>query len=732
MVLGANPTARLSTRLLLAGAISALLSAAPGAAQEAGFRVHPDRNASPNGDTGWTGMARESVTVEADRPFRLRMEIAPGRNDGIHALQVRRNGGDWETLEEHDFPHPQREVKLRFGSQSHGSRPAGWTVRTGAANALTIVDDGSGPLLRAAGGQSGLTATYSAPWPLPEFSFATRFRLPTSSREGFDMVFGYVDARNHGRVRFGPNNIRIIRIVGGRETIVAEHPAVIGRDVWHEAEIQFENGELEVNFNDDSVEFKAPVAGAVTGKLGIAVARSGTVDISEMVVEGVPRTPRASIVTASGNRNGEGRPTCIPVPPRAADAARHGECEWSLVIRRFADGPLVNDTGDRFEFRMIDSAGAARSAIARISLAVPPGHLGGTFVETPGRIGPWQTRNGDLYFIMEPSETDNKFMMMKSSDGGASWREVDGANRPRTNDLESVDSRMTGDSIHIIHQVTRSVRYHVFRTSDHPTHPDTWAWTDEVAARADAIAQTATMAVRPDGSVVTIFLSNRLHYAVRQPAGTWSAPIEIDPEATFINAGPQAVVARDGAVHLAYFSDDGRIWYRRLLSDGTLTARQQLAQGAGTSRAEYGAVLPLAYDAKSDTVFIVYRLADGTLWERTVQGAAAPAKAVMVSQRPTITDAVDSQQPAADLVSDGGTAHVLLVDEDTRSIFSTDRKGDRWSTPVLRVKDIKGSWVRGNVIEKTDGNRAYGYVYDAGSDGGAGMNRYAEISLGAD
>lgn len=134
----------------------------------------------------------------------------------------------------------------------------------------------------------------------------------------------------------------------------------------------------------------------------------------------------------------------------------------------------------------------AGAAVAQIVLTVPDGHLGGTFVETPGRIGPWQAGNGDLYFIMEPSETDNRFMMMKSADGGKTWREVDGANRPETGDLESVDSRQVGDSIHIIHQVTHSVRYHVFNTSDHPNEPDRWSVRDEVAATATAIAQMAT------------------------------------------------------------------------------------------------------------------------------------------------------------------------------------------------------------------------------------------------
>jgi hypothetical protein len=83
---------------------------------------------------------------------------------------------------------------------------------------------------------------------------------------------------------------------------------------------------------------------------------------------------------------------------------------------------------------MVEAGGALFGAYSNpvLRMVIPPGHVGGTFVETPGRIGPWQASNGDLYFIMEPAETDNLFMMIKSTDDGATWREVDGARRPPT------------------------------------------------------------------------------------------------------------------------------------------------------------------------------------------------------------------------------------------------------------------------------------------------------------
>lgn len=460
------------------------------------------------------------------------------------------------------------------------------------------------------------------------------------------------------------------------------------------------------------------------------------------------KTPRVSIVasaayangaattdllagSAAGFRPGAGLSLAEQTPAWRA-AGGHGEFEWALVVRRFADGAVTNEPGDTFEFRMVEADGTLLGTYLNpiLRLAVPPGHVGGTFVETPGRIGPWQAANGDLYFIMEPAETSNLFMMVKSSDQGRTWREVDGANRPPTRDLESVDARQVGPTIHIVHQVTRSTRHHSFRTSDHPTHPDTWDVRGELAASATAVAQAASLVVRSDGSMVAFYVGQtKVHYSVRSPAGVWSAETLIDAAAAPNLAGPQAVVGANDTVHLAYYGTDGTIWYRRLLRDGTLTPREQLASGAGTTRAEYGAVLPLLHVPRTNTVVVLYRLADGRLWERRVVNDGPPTPAVRVTDRDVIRNAVDSQQPAADAVLDGETVHVLFIEPTSRSLFSTHDRGG-WQPSTLRVGDMRGSWVRGNVHTRPDGGRVYGYIYDAGSEGGAGMNRFGEIVLG--
>ena len=712
------------------------------------FRVRSEFRAALNADAGWGGSLNEFTTIQADRPLRIRFEVerSAGATGGAgFRLQGRRNGGEWTNLEAHDFPYPMRELDLSFQRSEIGARPAGWSFAVENAAGIAVAADGRERILRVPAGGRSVTGLFSPPWPVTEF--AAEFRLPAGHRGGVGLVFGHADAANHSRVFVDPaaGAVRVSRFVDGRETVVAEKRAVIVRDEWITLEVETAGGEVEVDYGDGSVEFTADLGAAIPpSAAGFIVAAGGTAEFREFTLAGEARTPRASIVSCPAYEDGAATSDLLKGSSAAfragagvslaertggwSGAGAHGEFEWALVVRRYADGAVTNEEGDTFEFRMVGDDGIARGRTASVRVAIPPGHVGGTFVETPGRIGPWQAANGDLYFIMEPTETHNVFMMIKSTDNGRTWREVDAPNRPATDDLEAVDARQVGDTIHIIHQVTDSLRYHAFRTSDHPVRPDTWAVRDEVAARAVSIAQAASLAVRSDGSIVAFHVGDTVRYAVRSPAGVWGADTVIDPGIAPKSAGPRAVLGAGDTVHLAYYGMDGTIRYRRLLPDGTLTPRQQIASGLGATRAEYGAVLPLVFIPRTNTVVILYRHSDGLLWERRIVAERPPTPPVRVTDRAVVQDAVDSQQPGADAVLDGETVHVLFIDESSRSIFSTnDREG--WQPSKLEISGIQGSWVRGDVQVRAGGSGVLGYIYDAGSDGGAGMNRYAELEL---
>jgi hypothetical protein len=464
------------------------------------------------------------------------------------------------------------------------------------------------------------------------------------------------------------------------------------------------------------------------------------------------RTPRVSVISTETYANGARTSDLLtgsqapyaggagvalaPLTPSAPVANGQSEWEWPLVIRRYADDAVTNETGDRFEFRMTDADGrpVESDGYATVVVTVPPRLVAGTFVETPGRIGPWQAANGDLYFIMEPAESFNVLMVVKSTDGGATWREVDGDNRPATDDLEGFASALSSDTIHMLHQISEAVFYHSFRTSDHPTAPDTWAVRDEgvAATPAEPPVQAASIAVRSDGSVVAIYAGpDKIHARIRSPAGAWRGETVIDADLPPNLSGPQLVLGAGDTVHLAYTGNDGTAWYRRILPDGSLTPRELLATGLGTSEADIGSILPLVFIAETDTVVVIYRAPSGELWERRIVAHGAPAEPVRVTGRRVVQNAVDSDQAGADAIAHGTTVHVLFIEEGSGSVFHTHTGPEGgWTPATLEIDGIRAQWIRGAPLT-LGGTERYGYVYDAGSDGGSGANWFADLPLDA-
>lgn len=431
------------------------------------------------------------------------------------------------------------------------------------------------------------------------------------------------------------------------------------------------------------------------------------------------------------------------VAPPWAGALAQGEWEWPLVIRRFADGAVTNDEGDLFEFRMRTVGGAPippGSTPARVALAVPPGLLGGTFVETPGRLGPWQASDGALYFVMEPAETDNVLMMVKSTDGGATWAEVDGARRPATGDLEGVATAWHDGRIHILHQITESVVYHVFGTSD-AAEGEGWLVRDEfVAAPGEPPVQVAALEVRTDGSGFAVYGGPRdLYVRVRSPGGEWGDETPIPaPDGEWLS-GPQSVLLPDGRVTLAYTESvgsggggtgEGRVWLRRLDADGIPGPGILVSRRVGAREDESGALAPLIHLPETDEVLLLFRTSEGHLWERRHRADGTLSNPVQVTTRRVVQNAVDSDQVGADAIAHEGVVHLLFIDEATRALHHARRlPSGEWSSDEVLVEGIDGQWVRGRPVRDPTGAMVYGFVYDAGSDGGSGMNRYGSLTL---
>lgn len=433
--------------------------------------------------------------------------------------------------------------------------------------------------------------------------------------------------------------------------------------------------------------------------------------------------------------------TAVGTLDAGASGPAHTEWEWPLVIRRWADGAVTNEAGDTFAFRMVDGegrpVGVRDGASTTVELRIPPGLLGGTYVETPGVLGPWQAEDGSLYFPMEPAETFNVLLTVKSGDFGATWREVGGGNRPLTDDLEGFATAWHDGVVYMLHQISEATYLHAFATTGAGSGADSWVIRDElVAEHSEPPTQVAALVADPDGRLTAVYGDSLgLRFRVRTPGGEWGAEGRIDGPAGTVASGVMAVRGGDGRIHLAYTAGNGErrdIWYRTLAPSGELGDPVRVATGVGVTDDDIGALAPLAHLPGSGETVILYRLTDGFLYERTVTADGAIGPARRVTDRQVVQNGADSEQVGADAVAFEGRVVAVFIDEATRDLWVVRRTPQGgWGPAEVVVPDVNAQWVRGAVVRGADGRPVYGIVYDAGSDGGSGMNRYVEVPLGA-
>jgi hypothetical protein len=181
---------------------------------------------------------------------------------------------------------------------------------------------------------------------------------------------------------------------------------------------------------------------------------------------------------------------------------------------------------------------------------------------------------------------------------------------------------------------------------------------------------------------------------------------------------------------MAYTGRDGSGFIRHLRPDNSLSERQLLSSDLGITDAENGAILPMVVLPASGTTVVLYRQQNGLLYERRFSRDEQLSAPVQVTQLPVITNAVDSEQVGADLIFHDATLHLLFIEQQSQSIFySRSNEPGIWSQPEALVEDIQAGWVRGSVHRNASGNHVYGFVFDAGSTGGSGFNRYLSIPL---
>jgi hypothetical protein len=437
--------------------------------------------------------------------------------------------------------------------------------------------------------------------------------------------------------------------------------------------------------------------------------------------------------------------------------SEHTEFEWCVMVMKFFDGPTVVADADEIILRVVEGDGTVFTGAytnPTITVNMPDYFIGGTYVESPGRVGPFCDTNGNLYIPLEPSETDNLLTMIKSADGGKTWAEMDGANRPTASDLESVDCVQVTDTIHIGLNPGGAYSYHTFRMSDHATNPDTWDIKDETVATFSETDQAGALQPRDDGTVVAFYRRTeatfeKIYYKIRSsPGGTWGSENDLDTTASTHFTGVMCVKGESNKIHIFYKdTTNENVLHKSLTSGDSLSGPETvysdpIQPGAGQ---QTSITTPVYWDSSGVEKIMVGILdeSDTLLYTVVISDDGTPESAKVVSANTVNNDFATGRLPIADLVNDESDTYVLYSRVSDGSLYLDTASDDGgWGTDVLHRSPVTIGGaiavIRGQVFTHSSGNggaKVYGYTYEDSytgpSAGYTGFIRYGEYEIEA-
>ena len=418
------------------------------------------------------------------------------------------------------------------------------------------------------------------------------------------------------------------------------------------------------------------------------------------------------------------------------------EYEWCLMALGFHDGPAQNVANDTLDFRIYegdDTALSTYDVTPRVTLTETAGYIGGTYVEHPNRLGPYIDGNGNLYTVIEHSTTANNVCMIKSTDGGDTWREMDAAGRPTQTDVEGLDIIQDGDTLHLLH-VKTAVYYHSFTTSDHSTTPDEWVTIDESVdgTITGHTSQFGSIVKRSDGTLVAFYVDDagpaRVRYKIKS-GGTWGSQNTLDTEASNDFISPSAVLGASDKSHVIYKDDtNGIIYHRSLSSSDSLGTRHSVQTGIATAGANDNIpYAPTIYwdSGGTEKIMTIYQKSATAVpvFHKVIADDGTPGSEVQASDNNVEQQEGGNTMVICSAAVDGSTVHFFYSLKGDYDIYRTSNADEGgWATDVEEQDAVTCHWIRGNVYN-SGGNTVFGYLWDDGSNGGTGYVRYSEFVI---
>lgn len=400
------------------------------------------------------------------------------------------------------------------------------------------------------------------------------------------------------------------------------------------------------------------------------------------------------------------------------------------------------DDGDTLQVQLRRAGGTTFGTYTNtptITINVPNKYIGGVYAETFQKVGPFFDTNGNMYICVETAEPWPELRMVKSTDDGVTWTEVDSANRPANRDIESMDVVQVGSVLHMGHYASSDVAYYTFNTSDAGSNPDTWQIEQDVSTSTTTDLQCVGIAPLSTGEIFMGYQRNdgtyeSVYYRVRSTGGTWGSETEIDTAASTNFYGP-IVVREVGSdkVHIFYKDQsNGDIYHTSWTSGGGLTSRELVEGNAGTATAnELSMTNAVAWQSGTDEMIMIVVQDDTNdyLYSVTITNDGSPETRRQVTSVANHFDGGSSRKPTAALAVDGTDIYCVFVDATSLDIWYTlSQDDDTWDTPteIQDGSDITTYAVCCNV--GTHSSKVLAYYWDE-SDGYTGEVFYDEVSI---
>lgn len=371
-----------------------------------------------------------------------------------------------------------------------------------------------------------------------------------------------------------------------------------------------------------------------------------------------------------------------------------------------------------------------------------PGSLTGVMPEANAHLGPYKDGNGNLYTVLEDFlGAGNKPKLMKSTNHGANWSEIDAANRPQKSDLEGYWLEQVGTTIYFGWQKSSGeVYYAAFNTSDAPSNPDKWVIKDVSLNTSEPAEQWFSMnglsngdvwmfyGIGPNGSGEQMGFRKRV-----KSTGAMSAQVSLDTGKSVTQV--VSVAGAGDVTHIIYNNfATKQIFYRTLSASGTLGAAKRIDTGGTNSQYVPMTNAVLHSWGGQEYVTVAFGNPSSNLKSISVNTATgtASAEATISTVPVTVNPGTGSKSIIAHLGTDGTTVHALYSDESGDDIWHDKTSGSGWGgTDVNVLGGVQTLWITGAAVyNNKSGMKVLGYIYTIApfvDDGGT--HRYNEIRL---